>query len=354
MKTEVVIVGGGISAAACANSLANTNSKLQIRVLDKASRPGGRLGARTLRLLSGPHEVDIGAAYLTASQPDFVKQVAQWCDRGLLRPWTNTLGVYTDGRPQEPTTGPMRFAARDGLRSLARDSLERAIGQVSYHPNIDVTEVDRATSPATKAVIFACPVPQALRVMAKALSHDQTDDLARFSSQPVITAWGWFDKRDWPDFNAAFINDDPTLSLIADDGSRRGDNAAVLVAHSTNAYAQAHPAIETSALELMTEVMNLLNIDEPLVGSGAHRWGLAKPTISDPRPFWSNASKTAASAPAAVAGLAAGTNKTAKPRSGTDLILGICGDEWGGPSKVETAWLSGHRLGRFVAESLSL
>ncbi len=51
---------------------------------------------------------------------DFAAVVADWLRRGLVHEWTDTFDVFgRDGRTT--TSGPMRFATRDGLRSLARD-----------------------------------------------------------------------------------------------------------------------------------------------------------------------------------------------------------------------------------------
>jgi renalase len=333
VTADVTIVGGGISAAACANSIAKTNRELKVKVIDKATRPGGRLGSRTLELASGHHEVDIGAAYLTAHDPKFVLQVRDWCDRGLLRQWVDTLEVFEGDKRQLSTTGPMRYAANNGLRSLAIDSFAGAPETVTYEPHQEITQLSDALGPKTRVVVFACPVPQALRVLAPDLSAENLADLQRFSSKPVITAWGWFAQRTWPNFNAAFVNNHPDLTLIADDGARRGDGAPVLVAHSTNEYALQHQKVDGTASELIKSAMRLLNIEEPLVGASAHRWGLALPTLSDERPFW--------------------FSDSLRVQGNSPVITAICGDEWGGPPRIETAWLSGHRLGQFIAESLS-
>lgn len=337
----MVVVGGGISAAACVNSLLKSSPALNVRVLDKAKRPGGRLGARTLDLPTGSHEVDIGAAYLTASEPEFVSQVKDWCERDLLRPWVNTLSVFDNNGAGPSVTGPMRYAANQGLRSLATDLFAKVSDDVVYRPEVSVSELAEVIGPNTQAVVLACPVPQAMRILTDSLSQSEREDLARFESSPAITAWGWFAERSWPDFNAAFINDHPMLTLIADDGARRGDGAPVLVAHSTSSYALANPVAEGTSAELLAQAMKVLNVEAALVGSAAHRWGLAQPIRSDDRQFWfSPASQS----------VEEGVSASASQR---DFLVGICGDEWGGPSKVETAWLSGHRLGRFIAETLN-
>ena len=60
------------------------------------------------------------------------------------------------------------------------------------------------------------------------------------SKRAVAAGWS---QRCWPVADAAFVNDDPDVTLIADDGSRRGDGAAVLVAHTTADHKEAMAAL---------------------------------------------------------------------------------------------------------------
>jgi predicted NAD/FAD-dependent oxidoreductase len=330
MVYDVAVVGGGISAASFVSRINTLKPELKILVLDKAMRPGGRLGARTLDLAAGVHEVDIGAAYLTASTEEFRTQVAQWLRHGLLREWTESLWVFDGAKRSESAKGPMRYAAKDGLRSLVADYFSKfaadAPGKIEYRPQMAIKSLDELEGFGTQVIVFACPVQQALRVIDTAqpprISRQQRAQLEQFKSKPVITAWASFAEVSWPDFRAAFVNQNTTLSLIADDGSRRGDGAPVLVVHSSHEFAEEHQIAEGTSLELIGEALKLLEVRAEPIIIGQHRWGLAQPSTTSDSPFWFD-----------------------------DHRLAICGDEWGGPSKVETAWLSGSRLADFIAQS---
>jgi predicted NAD/FAD-dependent oxidoreductase len=69
----------------------------------------------------------------------------------------------------------------------------------------------------------------------------------------------------------------------------------------------------------------LLHVREP-EDVHVHRWTFARPTGRREQPY------------ALVDG---------------DRPVGVCGDGWGEAPKVETAWLSGVRLGRALAERLT-
>jgi predicted NAD/FAD-dependent oxidoreductase len=257
--------------------------------------------------------VDTGAAYFTTKEPDFIAVVDDWSARGLVRDWTDTFDVFS-GDGHSRTSGPQRYAAPGGLRSLVAAHLPadvesgRSIGSL--------TELDH------DAVVLAMPDPQAARVAPGAA--DWVD------YEPVIAVVAAWPQRCWPVRDAAFVNDDPDVSMIADDGSRRGDGAAVLVAHTTAQRARVHlDAPEDAVPPVLSALQRMLGITADPLWTHAHRWTFAKP---------------------------AGTHGDAPFRLGADggRPLGICGDSWcpSGAPRVESAWLSGHRLGEALAGQL--
>jgi predicted NAD/FAD-dependent oxidoreductase len=279
----VVVVGAGIAGLACARELVDAG--IPVRVVERSATVGGRLASEW----RGGRPVDVGAAYLTADDPAFRKQLRRWQAGGLCRPWTDTF------RGQRGTA-PMRWAAPGGLRGLAGD-LARSL---------DITLGTEVTGlPEADAVVLAMPGPQALQIAGLPAARAQ-------SWQPVLTAVLTYPERTWPDFAGAFVNDHPVLSTVCDDGDRRGDRAPVLVAHSTPQSATA------SGPAMAAAVGHLLGITaEPAVE--LIRWPYAQP---QPRP-----------------------GDFALERQEEDVYL--CGDAFGKP-RVQTAWLSGRAVARDI------
>jgi renalase len=293
----VVVVGAGIAGLACARELVDAG--VPVRVLERSRVVGGRLASHWY---DGRY-ADIGAAYLTADDPAFAGLVDSWRIEGLIRQWTDTLRVYDGGGPPRPTTGPMRWAAPGGLRSLA-ENLAR---------DLDVRlEQEVTTLPAADAVVLAMPGPQALRITA-------LDPARRQEWSPVLAAVLTYPRRTWAPFAGAFVNDHPVLSTVCDDGDRRGDDAPVLVAHSTAAFARprlADPA--GAAAELDQAVRDLLDVPAATTVR-VHRWAYAQPA----------------------------------PGSGGFAVEGhvyLCGDAFGRP-RVQTAWLSGRAVANAILQS---
>jgi hypothetical protein len=214
----------------------------------------------------------------------------------------------------------MRWAAPGGLASLVADlaagltiELGHEIRHIGQGPDVDGTPAD--------VVVLAMPDPEALRLVDPASSA--TAELAGREWRPVITVVAGWPSREWAEMSAAFVNDHPVLSLIADDGDRRGDGAPVLVAHTTADVARAHEADPAGAVGPAVEaIRELLEIRTPPLWTVAHGWRHAAPAADRDRPF----------------------------HLGDDGIA-LAGDSWGS-SRVETAWRSGTLLGRAVAERL--
>ncbi|HEY0813770.1 MAG TPA: FAD-dependent oxidoreductase [Pseudonocardia sp.] len=300
----VIVVGAGIAGVACARAL--TAAGVEVRVLERARVVGGRMASR--RLHGRP--VDLGAAYFTVSDPGFADVVAGWQEAGLARPWTDTLAVLGDGA-RGSSSGPMRWAAAGGLRSLVTAlaegldvTLEHEVGRVGPGPVVDGEAAD--------AVVLAMPDPQAARLL-----DPVPVGVAERRWNPVITVVAGYAERGWADLPAAFVNDHPVLALVADDGDRRGDGAPVLVAHTTGAVARAHDAEPADAVPLvLAGLRELLGVGEPL-WTHAHRWRFAAPAEGREATF------------------------------GFEDGIGLAGDGWG-RSRVEAAWRSGTDLGRAI------
>ncbi|GAB3680523.1 NAD(P)/FAD-dependent oxidoreductase [Angustibacter aerolatus] len=342
----VIVVGAGISGVTCAREL--DRAGLPVRVLDRGRRIGGRMALQR----TGSRVVDTGASYLTASDDAFTELVDDWQARGLARPWTSSLATLDADGLGPAKDGPMRWAAPQGLRSLV-DDLARGLPVESGRTvqRVDVRGGDgggggggdrsgggrgdggardggtagggalSVDGEPASAVVLAMPDPQARRLLPS--GHPLDAALDREWLPVLALAAGWHE-RTWPQLTGAFA-DDPDVSFVADDGSRRGDDAPVLVVHSTPELAARHlDDPDTAAAPLLAAADRLLGTGTDPVWWRVRRWTFARPADGRSEPF----------------------------HLGDDL-LGVCGDGWAERSKVEAAYLSGRALGRALADRLS-
>lgn len=311
----VVVVGAGISGIACARAMSQAG--LAVRVLDRGRRMGGRMASPTV----DGRPVDTGASYLTAADPAFETVVADWQRRGLVRPWTETFAAIKSERSQDKQ-GPMRYGATRGLRSLVED-LAAGVDVESVRTVERVTAGGelRVDGETASAVVLAMPDPQAVRLLDDSLAEERAALDVAF--EPVLALTATFAEQPW-DGDGAFLNDDPVLDWVADDGRRRGDGAPVLVAHSSSAFAAEHLADPEAATGSMVAALRRhLGVPEP-IRTSMHRWTFGRPSRGRSQSFLL-----------------------------TERNVGICGDAWSDKPRVEGAYMSGRALGEAVAARLT-
>lgn len=314
MSEEFLVVGGGVSGIACAQALSEAGRPVVVR--DRGHRLGGRMAVKTV----DARPVDVGASYFTASVPLFERLVERWVDVELVRPWTDTFHVGEPGRLVGTRTGPMRYASPLGLRSVVEDlalglalAQHDEVGEVEAGPRVDGVQF--------AGVALAMPGPQALDLLAESLVDERAASTGVW--EPCIALVATYAARAWPEVDGVFVNDSAVLTFVADDGRRRGDGAPVLVAHAHPLLSAAHLDNPDTLLRPMLEEMSgVLGITAEPVSAFVKRWSLAKAMNPHGEHYYWGESK-----------------------------VGLCGDGWHGPSRVESAYLSGRGLGRAMAGS---
>jgi len=325
-----LVVGAGISGIACATAMAEAG--VIPVVVDRGHAVGGRMASRVLRDTGTSFDgrvVDIGASYFTVSTPGFRAVVDDWIARDLAQPWTDTFHVAGSDGVQAVRTGPMRYSARGGLRSLIVDSASR-LPQV--WSSIDVASVNADDTSLVvdgerrSAVALCMPNAQAHRLLDPSLRTESLETaLTGITYEPVIAVTAVFDEQSWEDFDGMFVNDDPVITWIANDGSRRGDDAPVLVAHVNPVLSARHLEDPAAVLPVVLATLRrVLALSAQPTWVDAHRWTFAKPMTAHVEPFYLDEGRA----------------------------LGLAGDAWADGPKVETAWLSGHLLGTELARRL--
>ena len=349
----ITVVGAGIAGAACARVL--TEAGLPVRVVERGRAPGGRLAAPELH----GRRVDLGASYLTASDPVFAGLVADWERRGLLTPWTRVFDVHSEKGFYQTGEGQTRWRAPTGLRSLARDLLDGLPLELEQPVTAaDVIGLSGLGESAGRAgasagcdirgntddvVVLAMPDPQARRLLEPDGPHAGLRATLDVEYDPVIAVAAEWPEREWAFADGVFVNHHPVLTFLADDGSRRGDGAPVLVAHTTPAFAADHLTgslddLAAAQAPVIAAVTELLSLSAAPLWAHAHRWTTAKPASAHAESYaWS---RPAWSGPA-------------RPGRGG---IGVAGDAWcpSGSPRVESAWLSGDALGRRIVTELAI
>ena len=284
------------------------------------------MASRRLRDTGTPNDgrvVDYGASYFTARDPDFIAVVESMVEAGVVRPWTDTFHVHNEGVMSGVRSGPVRYSAPAGLRSIV-EYLAQPLPHITTETHIDRIEASRqgvwADTYTAERVALCMPAPQAARLVDPG-TLPETD----ITWEPVIAVTMTFSERTWLQMDGVFVNDDPVITWIADDGKRRGDDAPVLVAHVNPVFAAGHLEDPNGVLpQAIAATRRVLDIDEFPTWTWAHRWSLARPIAGLDADYWMH----------------------------PELPIGHAGDMWAGGPRVEAAWLSGRALGAAMAAEL--
>ena len=330
----VIVVGGGISGVACAGELNARGIAVQLH--DRGHKLGGRMASRVIRdseTKFDGHIVDIGASYFTASAESFSAVVADWQSRGLARGWTDSFHLATPQGVAGVRGGPMRFAAPGGLRSLVADLASKLPStQITSNHSVEAVSFagDHLTVdevPAT-AVALCMPDPQARAILDSKSPQLEAAIEATCGVvwEPTFAVTAVFQNPCWAPFYGVFVNDDAVLTWIANDGSRRGDHAPVLVAHVDPVLAAGHLADPAAVIPIvLAALQRILALTEQPIWVDIQRWTYARPLIA-----WAD-----------------------ECYLDDDVNIGLASDAWAGGPRVETAWLSGTALGQRIAERLA-
>lgn len=334
MTGRVAVIGGGISGIACAAALTSTG--VPVTVFDRGYRVGGRLATSTLRDTQTPWDgrvVDVGASYFTAHDEGFAAVVAALVAEDVIRPWTDTVHVANPQGVIGPKLGPMRYSAIAGLRSVVQalaDQLPQDL--VSFAHPVDVGPIESTPrgvlvgDEVFDSAAVCMPDPQAARLLTHPSVANAQELLVDAPTwEPVMALTTVYDRDCWAPFDAMFVNDDAAITFIANDGSRRGDGAPVLVTHSSAPAALAHLGDPIAAAPIMLAALaQVLRPSADPSWFTVKRWTYARPISARSRAF----------------GLATTEH---------GAFIGCGGDSWAGGPRTETAWLSGTELGRELA-----
>ena len=296
---------------------------MDVVLFDKARGPGGRLATR--RLDGG--QADLGAQYFTVRDPAFAERIRTWQRHGVVARWRPALVELRDGRATPVSDRIERWVGTPRMSALSRHLAtgldlrsEHAVTGIEDDPaGWYIVAAGRRQGPFDR-VVLAMPAPQAAALLATPAPSLAT----ALGARPMHGCWAaaLAVERPGPAFDAAFV-DDTVLRWVARDAAKPGrPDGDTWVAHATAEWSDRW--LEAGAGEVLPALVGAFRAatghDGPVSGLLAHRWRYARADGGAGAPFFHDAQR----------GLAA------------------CGD-WCSDSRVESAWISGDRLGAALA-----
>lgn len=261
---QVLVVGAGVTGSVLAFLLKQMG--VPVRILEKESRPGGRMATHLMQNGPGFARADLGAQYITTRSSKSHAVLApiyhQLTDSGILSPFTGEIagpnpyggGGDDGGRPREGDE-IRHFSAKNGLASIAQHFLDAAGVPVDHGSIAEEFSVDESGEVKLKLqdgseekpaiVVMTQPVQQVLGasehpIKGNFLQHTDESVMASlkqvsYSSRYAIAYFFDSVSFPWPYTWAAKYFDKGHVRYVAGDTVKRGaqgENFLSIVVHS--------------------------------------------------------------------------------------------------------------------------
>lgn len=266
VEKRVVILGAGMSGLMAAHSLRREG--VPVTVIDKGSRPGGRLATR-------PFEgaiFDYGAQFFTVRHEKFAAYQRAWQTRGLVKVWGHGFNGASDGHP--------RYVGQTGMNSIAAMMSQG----LQIHSGMKVSritasgaawniETDIDESFEASAMIVTCPAPQALGLLDFGMRDADRTAIERLQFERCLALMAMVENDvELPEPGAKQIENGEPVAWVADN-HRKGISPAAqgLTIHGGAQFSQEN--WETDADTVAAQMLNGYRASAWKL----HRWKYAKP-----------------------------------------------------------------------------
>ena len=329
---EVAVIGAGLSALVAAREFHRAGRDAHL--FEKSRGLGGRMATRRL----SEARFDHGCQFFTVRSESFAREVARWEQQNLVAPWFNRMDEQGQAS-LNPDCENTRYRVAEGMTALPK-----ALGEgLPIHRQHTVSEVrwtgghwhlafaENEPTVTARALLSTAPVPQTLALLDGCGDDTVTQALeplreVRYAPcfalmvlldrQPVIGPSGFFAPRE-----------DPVVATLADNAAKGvSPRIGAISILSTDTFAAAHfdqDPDEVTAKLLAAAKPWLTGCE--VLESSLRRWKYARPVESFSEPGWLLPSHR----------------------------LAVAGDAFGGPPRLEQAFLSGRWVAGEALKMLS-
>jgi renalase len=326
--TNVAIIGAGIAGLACARQL--SESGIQVRLFDKARGPGGRMSTRRVSTSLGEVAFDHGAQYFTARNGAFKIEVSRLEALGAVAQWNGELVKLDREGINTPLADEPLYVGTPGMNGVVKamaqgldTSWNTRVETIIQNDEGQWQLISEASQDLGTYGHIVCAVPaEQVSPLIKSIAPHMAQLSESIASLPCWAAMFVLDGPISMPFDAIRLADHPMIDFISLNNSKpgRADITAYVVQARAD-WSQLHMELDGDLIcqKLLEGLLSLADNQPNVVFSAAHRWRYARVEVS----------------------------QGAGWHFDSGLGIGMCGDWLCGP-RVESAWLSGHQLGKMM------
>lgn len=278
--SRVAIVGAGLAGLTVARHIGDS---AQAVVFEKSRGPGGRMATRR----APPFAFDHGAQFFTANEPAFIAAVRSWQQAGVVKIWQprfaeldrRTVVAERDWDAEHP-----HFVGTPGMNEIGRYlssgldvRLQTPVESVNPRGSgWQLIAADGADLGVFDWLIVTAPATQAAALLPESFAHHRA--LSETQMQGCFALMLGFNQPRQLPWQAALVHN-ADISWVSVNSSKPDRPAPfTLVAHSTNAYADAQmdEPLESLQQHLCAELRDVTGIDAKHADfCQLHRWRYA-------------------------------------------------------------------------------
>ncbi|MCH8473648.1 MAG: FAD-dependent oxidoreductase [Opitutales bacterium] len=317
---DVALIGAGLSALVAAREMQKAG--LGVQLCEKSRGLGGRMATRRL----GEARFDHGCQFFTVRSDPFREEVRNWEERDLVAPWFNHLDAQGEASLQ-PEKDHLRYRVSEGMTAVAKYlgtdlpiRRQHTVSSVRWEKGKwRISFAEHKEELSASFLLSTAPVPQSLALLEECGVEEiraSLEPLRKIKYGPCFALMALLDQQ--PRFSPVGFfapSDHPEIATLADNAAKGvSSRLGAVTILSTDTFAEAN--FEKAPDEVVKKM--LLAARPWLAGcevleTSLRRWKFARPVVSHPERGWSLPTHA----------------------------LALAGDAFGGPPRLEEAFLSG-------------
>jgi renalase len=277
---RIAIIGAGLAGLTIARRIGDIAQPV---ILEKSRGTGGRMATRR----APPFAFDHGAQFFTAKEPEFEAVVKSWQQAGVVKVWQPRFAELDRGSilaERDWDASYPHFVGAPGMSAIGRHlssgldiRLQTPVASVNPHgSDWQLVAADGSELGLFQWVIATAPAAQSAALLPGSFAHH--DALSATRMQSCFALMLGFEAPPHLPWQAALVRN-ADISWVSVNSSKPGrPEHFTLVAHSTNAFADAHidEPLENLQQHLYAELRDITGIDAKRADfCQLHRWRYA-------------------------------------------------------------------------------